>query len=187
VYEIPIPSSFRASGGVRGIDVALCFDPETRARRLDYAAAKMECWLVRGMTADEITAVFMSTDADELERLEDEDDGDEDDGSDAQADRRTPSQLGRSLIKLTPSGQRRARGANQLGRKVFTQRLRDEDGETYHLVVQCRRVWASSTFAQSFGLAVALWRDDDQPSIYDEIRARVEVPIEVPIEIEIRR
>ncbi|MCA1702924.1 MAG: S8 family peptidase [Actinobacteria bacterium] len=34
IYEIPVPSSFFASGGERGIDVALAFDPPTRARRL---------------------------------------------------------------------------------------------------------------------------------------------------------
>jgi hypothetical protein len=59
--------------------------------------------------------------------------------------------------------------------------------DTYHLVVQCRRVWAANTFRQSFGLAVALWRDEGQPAIYDEIKARVEIRVEVPIEIEIPR
>jgi hypothetical protein len=182
VYEVPIPSSFQASGGTRGIEVALAFDPEVRARRLDYAATKMEFWLVRGMTPDAITSVFMSTDPEELERLEE--DSPDDDGDDEE--RRTPSKLGRSMVKLAPSGRVRSRGANQLGRKRFGQRLPDGDGDTYHLVVQCRRVWAANTFRQSFGLAVALWRDEGQPAIYDEIKARVEIPVEVPIEIEIR-
>ncbi len=185
VYEIPIPSSFKASGGARGIDVALAFDPETRARRLDYAATKMEFWLVRCMSADEIRGVFMSTDVEELERLEDEPDEANTDDSGASKDGRpervTPSRLRRNLIKLSPSGQVRSRGANQLGRKRFGQRLKDGDGDTYHLVVQCRRVWASSTFRQSFGVAVALWRDEDQGEIYDELRARVEVPVEIEI------
>lgn len=191
VYEIPIPSSFRTSGGARGIDVALSFDPETRARRLDYSATKMEFWLVRGMSPDDITEVFMSIDANELERLEAQaeaadaaDEGDEDDVP----ERVTPSKLGASLVKLAPSGQVRSRGANQLARIRFGQRLKDEYGDTYHLVVQCRRVWSSlSSPRQSFGLAVALWRDEDQPAIYDELRARVEAPVEVPVEIELRR
>lgn len=184
VYEVPIPSSFRASGGARGIDVALAFDPETRARRLDYAATKMEFWLVRSMSVDEIKSVFMSIDLEELERLEDEpDEVEADDGSsqDGGTERVTPSRLRRNLVKLSPSNRARSRGANQLGRKRFGQRLRDDDGDTYHLVVQCRRAWASSTFRQSFGLAVALWRDEDQAEIYDELRARVEVPVEIEI------
>jgi hypothetical protein len=185
VYEVPIPSSFQVSGGTRGIDVALAFDPETRARRLDYAATKMEFWLVRGMTPEEITSVFMSTDLAELERLEEEA---EDEAEDAElAERITPSKLGASLVRMSPSGQVRSRGANQLGRKRFSQRLKDDFGDTYHLVVQCRRVWPTSTPMQTYGLAVALWRDEDQPAIYDEIRTRVEVPIEVPVEIELRR
>jgi len=88
---------------------------------------------------------------------------------------------------LSPSGLIRSRGANQLARKRFGQRLPDGDGDTYHLVVQCRRVWASKSFRQSFGLAVALWRDEGQPEIYNEIKARVELPVELPVEIEIRR
>ena len=88
---------------------------------------------------------------------------------------------------MSPSGQVRSRGANQLARKIFGQRLKDDYGDTYHLVVQCRRIWSTSTPTQAFGLAVALWRDEDQRAIYDELRARVEVPVEVPIEIELRR
>jgi subtilisin family serine protease len=194
VYEIPIPSSFGASGGTRGIDIALAFTPETRARRLDYAATKMEFWLVRGMGADEITDVFTKTELEDLETIEASQEPESDEpGEEPEGDepaRVTPSKLGRSLIRLSPSGRVRSRGANQLGRIRFGQRLRDDDGDTYHLVVQCRQVWPSATsagFRQSFGLAVALWRDEDHPPIYEELRARAEVSVEVPIEIEVRR
>jgi subtilisin family serine protease len=193
IYEIPIPTSFGAGGGARGIDIALAFDPETRARRLDYAATKMEFWLVRGMSAEEITEVFTSADPEELERLEstDEDvigeteDEDEEDGE--KAKKITPSRLKRKLVNLSPNVQVRSRGANQLGRVRISQRLPDSDGDSYYLVVQCRRVWASSTFNQSFAIAVALSRDEDHPPIYEELRARTRVAVEVPIEIELRR
>ena len=204
IYEIPIPTSFGAGGGTRGIEIALAFDPETRARRLDYAATKMEFWLVRCMSPEEITEVFTSTSPEELERLEtadnpageedeDEDDEeqaaeDEDDEDEADRPKRiTPSRLKRKLVKLSPNGQARSRGANQLGRVRISQRLPDGDGETYHLVVQCRRVWASSTFSQSFAIAVALSRDEAHPPIYEELRARTRVAVEVPVEIELRR
>jgi Subtilase family len=185
VYDIPIPSSFGASGGAGGIDIALAFDPETRARRLDYAATKMEFWLVRGMSAEEITDVFTKTELEELETLEAAEEPESD-----ERERVTPSKLGRNLLRLSPSGRVRSRGANQLGRIRFGQRLRNEDGDTYHLVVQCRQVWPSAApagFRQSFGLAVTLWRDEDRPPIYEELRARAQVAVEVPVEIEVRR
>ena len=189
VYEIPVPTSFNASGGARGIDVALAFDPQTRARRLDYAATKMKFWLVRGMSAEGISEVFTSEGEEALEELESLEAQDAEESTEDEADekRRTPSKLGRCHVALSPSGLARSRGANQLARKRFAQRLPDGDGDTYHLVVQCRRVWASTSFRQSFGVAVALWRDEGHAEIYNEIKARIEVPIEVPVEIEIRR
>ena len=192
IYEIPIPTSFGAGGGVRGIDIALAFDPETRARRLDYAATKMEFWLVRCMSPEEITEVFTSTNPEELERLETADDdvneGEQVENDDVEKPRKiTPSRLKRKLVNLSPNVQIRSRGTNQLGRVRIAQRLPDGDGETYHLVVQCRRVWASSTFSQSFAIAVALSRDEAHPPIYEELRARTRVAVEVPIEIELRR
>jgi subtilisin family serine protease len=197
IYEIPIPTSFGAGGGTRGIDIALAFDPETRARRLDYAATKMEFWLVRGMSPEEITEVFTSADPEELERLEaadgdgigepEEEEGAQDEEDGEKAMKITPSRLKRKLVNLSPNVQVRSRGANQLGRVRISQRLPDGDGDSYHLVVQCRRVWASSTFNQSFAIAVALSRDEDHPPIYEELRARTRVAVEVPIEIELRR
>jgi subtilisin family serine protease len=192
IYEIPIPTSFGAGGGTRGIDIALAFDPETRARRLDYAATKMEFWLVRCMSPEEITEVFTSTNPEELERLETADDDlnedERDEGDDVEKPKKvTPSRLKRKLVNLSPNVQIRSRGANQLGRVRIAQRLPDGDGETYHLVVQCRSVWASSTFSQSFAIAVALSRDEAHPPIYEELRARTRVAVEVPVEIELRR
>jgi subtilisin family serine protease len=192
IYEIPIPTSFGAGGGTRGIDIALAFDPETRARRLDYAATKMEFWLVRCMSPEEITEVFTSTNPEELERLETADDDVNEDEQDEEDDvakpkKITPSRLKRKLVNLSPNVQIRSRGANQLGRVRIAQRLPDGDGETYHLVVQCRSVWASSTFSQSFAIAIALSRDEAHPPIYEELRARTRVAVEVPVEIELRR
>jgi subtilisin family serine protease len=192
IYEIPIPTSFGAGGGIRGIDIALAFDPETRARRLDYAATKMEFWLVRCMSPEEITEVFTSTNQEELERLETADDDvneeEQDEEDDVEKPKKiTPSRLKRKLVNLSPNVQIRSRGANQLGRVRIAQRLPDGDGETYHLVVQCRSVWASSTFSQSFAIAVALSRDEAHPPIYEELRARTRVAVEVPVEIELRR
>ncbi len=185
VYEVPIPASFRVSGGRRGIDVALAFDPPTRARRLDYAASRMRFWLVRRMTVQEIEEVFTRADPAEfaatLESAE-QDSTDDSDQQDGQTPRPpTPSQLNTQLVQLTPTAQARSRGANQLGRKVFSQRLTEQDGDTFHLVVQCSSLWRGTAGVQAFGIAVALWRDEGQPEIYQEIRMRVQLPVEIEV------
>jgi hypothetical protein len=188
VYEVPIPASFRDSGGQRGIDVALAFDPPTRARRLDYAANRMQFWLVRRMGIEEIEAVFIRGDPSELEgalAAAEDSSTDEPEQPEASPGPPKPSELGPKLVQLIPKAQARSRGANQLGRKVFSHRLTEADGDTFHLVVQSRSLWRGVSGTQKFGLAVALWRTEGQPEIYNEIRARVEV--EVPVEIEVRR
>jgi len=192
VYEVPIPPSFHSSGGQRGIDVALAFDPPARARRLDYAANRMRFWLVRRMTAEEIEGVFIRADqvelASELEQAEaaraeagDLETPEQQAGEEAPTEPLKPSSLGTRLVDLTPTTTVRSRGANQLARKVFAQRLREEDGDTFHLVVQCTSLWRANTDTQSFGLAVALWRSEQHPEIYEEIRARVEIPVEIEV------
>lgn len=184
VYEVPIPASFRDSGGQRGIDIALAFDPPTRARRLDYAANRMQFWLVRRMTVEEIEAVFIREDPDDIESTlvaaEDATTDEAEQPAPAPGPPK-PSELGTKLVELTPKAQARSRGANQLGRKVFSQRLTEEDGDAFHLVVQCRSLWRGVSGTQKFGLAVALWRSDGSPEIYNEIRARVEVPVEIQV------
>jgi subtilisin family serine protease len=187
VYEVPIPSSFHESGGRRGIDVALAFDPPTRARRLDYAAVKMQFWLVRCLSAEQIAEVFMRASPEDLDEADDDaEDGAEVSGSEegGGGDARPPtaSKLKRNQIKLDPSNRARSRGANQLARRAIGQRIPEEDGDTFHLVVQCRSVWpAPGVTDQAFGLAVALWRDQEHAPIYDELRARVEVPVEIEV------
>ncbi|MDQ1614368.1 MAG: hypothetical protein QOJ60_307, partial [Actinomycetota bacterium] len=62
MYELTMPSSFTTSGGSRGIDVALAFNPRTRASRLDYFSSKMEFVLFRGVPLDEVLAVVAKAD-----------------------------------------------------------------------------------------------------------------------------
>lgn len=184
VYEVPIPTSFHTSGGQRGIDVAVSFDPPTRARRLNYAGSQMHFWLVRRMSVEEIEEVFVRQDPDQLvDQLARAEETSSDDAADqTPAPRsRQPSQLKGKLIDLTPKTQTRSRAANQLGRKVFSQRFDEEDGNTFHLIVQSRSTWQNLSGKQSFGLAVALWRSESHSEIYNEIRARVEIPIEIEV------
>lgn len=177
IYDLPIPTSFFQSGGSRGINVALAFDPNSRARRLDYLSSKMEFHIVRGMTPDDVQEVFLATPGEEIEALEEV--ADEEDG--LPSDPATRSSLGRRLLKLEPSATVRSRGANQLGRIRLDRKFNQNDGDTYLLVVSNTNRWDLPGATQSYALAVSLWRDSDRESIYAELEARLEVPVELEI------
>jgi subtilisin family serine protease len=199
IYELPIPSSFFASGGYRGIDVALAYDPRTRARRLDYLASRMEFHVVRGMTIDAVAEVFAQLD-DDAPDVDDDSDldatdtdtdaavvGDAGDGE-ARPDADRPptlSDLGSRRCKLAPPTQIASRGANQLGRVTFGQRLDPDRHSPTFLVVRNVNRWDDATGTQPYAVAVALWRTEEQPELYAELEARLEAVIEVPVEIEL--
>lgn len=193
IYEIPVPTSFTHTGGKRGIDVALAYSPRTRVRRLDYMATRMEFHLVKGLTLDEVTEVFAKLEGEELEDAE----GDEApepeeassnaDAADGATEARPPSltALGSRNVKLNPPTQVRSRGANQLGRKVFSQRLNAERDSPMYLVVRNINHWDDSTGSKPYAVAVALWRDEDRSEIHAELEAQLEAVVELPVEVEL--
>ena len=163
IFEIPVPSSFYSSGGKRGLDIALAYSPPTRVRRLDYMASHMEYHVAKGLPLEEVENIFA------------------DSGEEAVT---TPSKLGSNRVKLDPTVTARSRGANQLGRKVFHQRL-DHSDDPMFLVVRNINRWDDDGSEQSYALAVALWRDVDHPELHAELQEELEVVIEAPVEIEI--
>ena len=179
IYEIPTPSSFFKSGGRRGIDVALAFDPRTRSSRLDYTSSKIEFLLYRGIPLDEVTELVARAEGEDVD-LEGEDEAD---GSEAST---PPSGAARSqAVKLQPANTIRSRGTNQLGRVEFAQRLDPTKHAPTFLVVRNVNRWEDATATQNYGLAIALWRTEGQPELYAELEAQLEVVLEVPIEVEL--
>lgn len=192
VYELPVPESFRRSGGQREIAIALAYDPRTRARRLDYLANRMEFHLVRGMALEDVVASFARLDPDEDLDLEAAGEGEQEPESEPfqhePADPIEPptlSQLGARICKLEPSSRLRSRGANQVGRRTFTQRFSSERHEPMHLVVRNTNRWDDVTSRQTYALAVAMGRTETQGELYAELEAQLEAVVELPIEIEL--
>lgn len=191
VYEVPVPTSFLESGGRRGIDIALAHSPRTRVRRLDYMATHFEFHLVKGLNLDEVSEVFARFEGEDI------DDEEEDALAPARDDEAmlddlaegatppTPSRLGSRLIRLDPPTQTRSRGANQLGRKIFSQRLQPERDTPVYLVVRNVNRWDDPDGAESYGLALSLWRDDDRTEVHAELEAQLEAVVELPVEIEL--
>jgi hypothetical protein len=150
----------------------------------------MEFHLVKGLALEEITEVFARI---EGEDLEDDDgsanqaDGGSDEDADSVADKRppTPSELKSHLVKLEPSTQVRSRGANQLGRRVFSQRLKPERDDPMFIVVRNTNRWEDSGATEHYSLSVALWRDDDHQGLHAELEAQLEAVVELPVEVEL--
>ena len=196
VYEITLPTTFFESGGERGIDVSLSYSPPTRVRRLDYAASRMEFHIVRGMSVDEIRGVFAKLEGADVEDADVSDvgliaDGVDDSGSTVSNDQTgelkppTLSKLGWKHVALTPSTTVRSRGANQLGRKVFHQRLDEDKHSPIHLVVRNVNRWGDPDGHERYAVAVALWRDEHKPELHAELAAELEAVVEVEAEIEV--
>lgn len=182
VYDLPMPTSFFEPGGSRRLSVALSFDPDTRGRRLDYLSSKMSFHIVRGLAPEEIESIFLEQTEEELEKAEEVTDEEATaDGAAEVTGRLTPSKLGARSVKLSPPPTVRSRGTNQLGRRVLRQRLPNEHGTSYFLVVKNTNQWAPEESSQSYALCVVLHRDEDRTPIYAELQARIEVPVEVEL------
>ena len=189
IYEVPIPRSFMEPGGDRRLTVALSFDPPTRGHRLDYMATRMDFHIVRGISADQVEAIFLKTDEDEIEQEEEAaNEGDEDshfeDPEDPPPQTESAlsalSKLGRALVRMSPRPTTRSRGANQLGRCTFRHRFTDRDSPLM-LVVRNTNRWAVEGESQSYAVTVTLEREETFTPIYADVEAAVTLPIEIDI------
>jgi subtilisin family serine protease len=190
IYEVPVPSSFLQSGGTRGIDIALAFSPRTRVRRLDYMASRMEFHLVKGLSLDQTIDVFARVEGEDLDdeavAEESQDTASPGDGTSGAPERPpTPSALRSHLVRLDPPTQVRSRGANQLGRRVFAQRLDADRDCPMFLVVRNVNRWEDVTASEPYALSVALWRDEGHQELHAELEAQLEAVIELPVEVEL--
>lgn len=141
----------------------------------------MDFHLVRGTTPDEVESMFLTTQEDEVQAAEEAALDDDDENPTTIGNLPTASGLGRRLIKFDPGPTVRSRGANQLGRATFRNRLNESDGQTYYLVVRNSNKWAETTEQQDYAIAVSMWRDEQHGEIYADLEVRLEVPVEIEI------
>lgn len=168
-YQVPLPSSFRESGGRISITVALAFDPPVRVTRLDYLANRMSFQLFHGPSVADVRAAYVRAEA-EGAMQEDVD--------------LTPSELKRYQPDLQPSDRERSRGTNQLGRYTRSTKVADDKPDEMVLVVRSLNRWDSAGATQDYSIAVALERDLQHGELYAELRAELEPLIEVEVELE---
>ena len=168
-YEVPVPSSFRQSGGVISLAVALAFDPPVRVTRLDYLASKMGFQVYYGPSVEQVRAAYVRAESDE--QMQDD-------------VAQTPAELRSAQLTLHPADRDRSRGADQLGRYQRRTRIPEDAPENFIVAVRNLNRWDVEGPEQSYSLAVLLERDEQHPEIYAELRAELEPLIEVEIEVE---
>lgn len=152
IYEVPIPSAYQTTKGVRSISVALGFEPPVRRTRREYAGIRMRFDLVRGMKLDAVHKAFEA-----LKEGEEE-----------------PGKLGARLCSLEPSISFRKGGTLQIGHFQMQRDISDY-GDTYYLVVRCIGGWARDLVeAQNFSVAVML-RHEANIRLYEQLRLRERV------------
>jgi hypothetical protein len=187
IYRIPIPSSFRESGGWRTITVSLSYDPQVRVTRLDYLASRMQFALYRGTSLEEVEREYLKElESDEDPALpEDLDVGEEAEGADDEEDNVGPESIRKYLLGLQPSSTARSRGANQYAFRHFPQRFKDEYGDDMFLVVRNINRWETPATEQSYAVVVALEREPGRTPIYAELAAELTAEVELEVENEI--
>lgn len=166
-YEVPVPTSFRRSGGVISLAVALTFDPPVRVTRLDYLASKMGFQVYYGPSVEEVRAAYVRAESDE--QMQDD-------------VAQSPTELGAFKLPLHPADRDRSRGANQLGRYQRRTRISEEAPENFVVAVRNLNRWDLEGEEQPYSLAVLLERDELHPEIYAELRAELEPLVEAEAE-----
>jgi hypothetical protein len=167
---------------MRGIDIALAYDPRTRKSRLDYLSNRLEFFLIRGIPLTRIIEVMTSVEGDEDIEFETDVDTAELTSPESRAPS-TLSELRSHVVKLRPATQIRSAGTNQLGRTEFRTRLDPDRHSPMFVAVRDVNRWDDDTAMQSYGLAVAVWRSSEQGDVYSELEAKLEAVVEVEVEV----
>lgn len=160
VFAVPVPRSFRESGGWRRITITLAYDPPVRATRLDYLANRMVFWAFLGASVDQVRVAYAKP---------------------SEGDDQVPEDLKNARVDLQPAD--RSHGAHQWGSHRFAQRLKAHQ-DPLVIVVRNTNRWDTPGATQAYALAVVLEREAWRTPLYDELRARFELLTEQEIELD---
>jgi hypothetical protein len=181
LYRVPIPKSFFESGGWRQESIALAFDPETRATRLDYLGSRMQVQVYMGATVDQVADAYLLSRQAEPDNSPSTVPALDDPGDDMAVS--GPASLSQFKQDFQPTDTVRSRGAHIFASRKRLQRQRRDDITEYVIAVQSVNRWQAAGVRQPYALAVVLERDPAHSAIYQELRATLEVRL--PIEIEL--
>lgn len=148
IFEIPIPEEFVNAHGKKRIIVALAYNPEVRKTRLDYAGCNMSFELIRGQNLQQVYSVCSSQ---------------------AGIENKAERFAKKYVCAMNGCGKTlREYGTLQKGIFEFT---RSDYGESYYLVVDCKKNWSLQT--QNYAIAVTYETTDESVQLYSLIRNRI--------------
>ena len=157
VYGLPVPSTFLAGSGARGISVSLAYDPPVRSGRKEYLSRTMWLEVLKGLASDEI----------ETFRARHNGPG-------------KPLSLPQcKVLQMRPTKTDLVWSTLQVRRKTWVRapRLPILEGEReprLHLLVGCQRRFPhGEELRQRYSIAVRFWHSSTQVNLYQELRARV--------------
>ncbi len=166
IYRVPVPDCLLQAPGTRKITVGLAFDPPVRARRLDYLGTRMNFYLIRGKTLEEVQRAYS--------RIQP--------GETAES-----AFAARYVLRFEPgsttrgiSGYSRNKSTLQCGSFSMRTAMRANYGNDYWLVIRSEKVWANDDqIMQSYAVAVSL--EADTPELYAEIRQMIRQSVRVRV------
>ena len=158
LFEVPVPPEMAGATGWKQISCAVAFDPRTNARRKDYLAVEMRTALFRGMDPGELTRCYEAV------------------AGDAEARKSAPRAIDdRRKCDCKPNIS--TVSTSTLLRQEFkTRTLKENDGDTYYLMVTSHRNWDAPEATQRFSVAVRLRANSD--NLYNQVRSRVQPRIQ---------
>jgi len=174
LYEFPLPASFFETGGLRTIDLAVCFDPLTRYRRKDYTGSRLFPYVFFGQTVESIRAVLAEADIAELEA---------EDKGDAEPASGTLGSL--NPLEFQPSTAMSSDSANILMRWKRSQRLDAALQPLAHLAIRSSSRWSPPGTEDPFAVALALGHNRSDIDLHAELRARIALEVELDVEVEL--
>lgn len=159
VYQIPIPDEFKETDGSRSITISLAFDPPVRYTRKGYLGIKMDFYLLRGITTEQILDKFGTP-------------------TNPIAKENVIDALGSNKCAMFPSNQKRAGGTLQRGTWTAkrNQALLNYAGDVFHLVVISKTSsWISAVDfeSQRYAVAVTLEHFGEPIDLYNIVQQRV--------------
>ena len=159
IYRVPVPESFLAERGHRGLVVSLAFDPPVRASRKEYLARTMWVEVLQGVTTAEVEQFRGRYIGDDAPRLP---------GGGALALRPPRTKLQWSTLQVR---------ALKWSRRPQLRIAEGEETPVLHIVVGCQRRFATGLAdSQRYGLVIGFWHESERVQLYTELQARVRVP-----------
>ncbi|MGD0499076.1 MAG: S8 family peptidase [Bryobacteraceae bacterium] len=164
-YKVPVPPSFLATKGRRGITVALAYDPPVRSSRKEYLARTMFVDVLQGLTTQEVSLYKARF----------------------QGGGQPPSPPSGAALAFRPAFTIPQWSTLQVRQIewVRTPRLRiDEEGDqNLHIVVGCQRRFPTGLDSkQGYGLVANFWHSGQEVQLYQELRAVIRQPVRVRVQ-----